>query len=64
MSGLIKKMLTQEDLGQIDKIVKKRVQGSEEKIISKINLVIGAFEKADSAIEYRVERIEKHLNLS
>lgn len=57
-------MLTANDLSQIDKLIKKRVEVSERKIINKINIVISLFNDEIGTLKSRVDRIEKHLNLN
>jgi len=61
-------MLTKEDFSEIDKridrIVKKRLEAFEKRVISKLNLLISYFEKEHFSLEGRVTRIEKHLNLN
>lgn len=57
-------MLTSNDLSQIDKLIKKRVEASERKITNKINIVITLFDNDFKTLRQRVERIEEHLNLN
>ena len=49
---------------KVNFIVKKHLQVFEKKIIKKLNLVISLFENNHVALEGRVMRIEKHLNLN
>ncbi|MEX1052219.1 MAG: hypothetical protein WEC80_00030, partial [Patescibacteria group bacterium] len=65
-------MLTNNDLNRIEEIVyrivndvvDKKIAGLENRIVRKLNIIISHFEGKDLNIEKRVERIEKHLNLS
>ena len=65
-------MLTSNDLLQIEKIVEKtvdrivmkRIEASERKIINKINLVISFLDNEVASLKNRVERIEQHLKLN
>lgn len=45
-------------------IVKKEIDTLENKIVSKLNLLISYFENEFNPLEKRVTRVEKHLNLN